>query len=298
MPKCSSKALVAERARRQWGRLTWTQLKQLGLSDATVADWLRQGYLHRLLPRVYAVGHPASGYEADLAAALLYSGPGAMLSHDTAAHWLGLLDDRPRQIHVSTPRQRSSQPGIAVHPRRGGARIWHNGFPTTTVAETLLDLARERPLRTVRRALANADYRGVLDLAAVARTLRPGRPGGARLRAALAEHQPALARTKSANESRFLELCERAGITVPEINVHVAGWEVDAFFRAERIAVELDGYGNHRSPAQVRRDRRKEMALRRAGCTPVRYSDEQLHRYGQEVIADVLALLAAARRAD
>lgn len=40
--------------------------------------------------------------------------------------------------------------------------------------------------------------------------------------------------------------------------------------------MELDGYGNHHTPAQLRRDRRKEMALRQAGVKPLRYSEEQL----------------------
>jgi very-short-patch-repair endonuclease len=74
--------------------------------------------------------------------------------------------------------------------------------------------------------------------------------------------------------------------------VRVAGWEVDALFRAQRVAVELDGYRNHRSPVQIERDRRKELALRKAGLVPVRYSPEQLYDQPQEVIADVERLLA------
>ena len=50
---------------------------------------------------------------------------------------------------------------------------------------------------------------------------------------------------------------------MPEINRVVAGWEVDALWRDTKIAVELDGHGNHHTPAQRRRDRRKEMALGR-----------------------------------
>src|SRR5205807_1034807 len=142
----------------------------------------------------------------------------------------------------------------------------------------------------------NADYRDLLDLGAVEAALGRGRPGSARLREALAEHLPRLARTKSGLEIAFLELCESAGIPLPEVNVWVAGWEVDALFRDQRIAVELDGYGNHRSPAQVKRDRRKELDLRKAGLLPVRYSPEQVYDQPQEVIADVKRLLASEPR--
>jgi very-short-patch-repair endonuclease len=267
--------------------VTAAQIAALGVDRRVIADWCGQGYLHRVLPRVYAVGHRAASYEADLAAALLYAGPGAALSHATAAHWLGLLDDKPpRLIHVSTSRRCRSQPGVVVHGDRDHPRIWHRGFPILTVPQILLDLAATEPRRRLRKALANADYCDRLNLDAVEAALGRGRPGSAPLRQALAEHQPALARTKSGLEATFFELCEARGLPLPELNVRVAGWEVDALFRKERVAVELDGYDNHRSPAQIKRDRRKELALRGAGFVPVRYSDEQL-KGRTEVLADL-----------
>jgi hypothetical protein len=182
--------------------------------------------------------------------------------------------------------------GVVVHGRRDHARIWHSGFPLTPVPQLLRDLAATQPRRRLRKALANADYRNLLDLQAIEAALGRGRPGSSQLRDALQEHQPSLARTRSRLEITFFELCESAGMPLPEVNQRVVGWEVDALFRAQRIAVELDGHGNHRSPAQIRRDRRKELALRGAGFTPVRYSDDQLTNQPHEVIADVQRLLA------
>ena len=277
-------------AGRQWGRVAWSQIRRLGVDRKAIARWKAQGYLHLVLPTVYAVGHRAPSYEADLAAALLYAGPGAALSHATAGHWLGLLDGPSRLIHVSTPRRCRSQPGIVVHGRRDLPRIWHRGFPVTAAAQILIDLAATEPLRRLRRALANADYRGLLDLAAIDVLLGRGRPGSARLRDALAEHEPRLAQTKSELEVAFLELCKAAGIALPQVNVRVAGWEVDALFAEQQLAVELDGYRNHRSPAQIERDRRKELDLRAAGLRPVRYSGEQLTNRRAEVIADLRRL--------
>ena len=215
----SSKALLARIASRQWGRVTWAQIRGLGIDRAVVSRWIKDGYLHRVLPRVYAVGHPATTVEADLAAALLYGGPGAMLSHSTAAWWRGLLDPAPRQIHISTSRQCRSRPGITVHARRTFDRVWHRGLPMTPVPQIFVDLASTEPLRTVRRALAKADYAGMLDVRAVEAVLTPGRPGSAKLRDALREHQPRLARTKSGLEILFVEICEKARIPVPEVNV-------------------------------------------------------------------------------
>ena len=293
MLKEGSKVMLGRVAARQSGRVTWAQIQELGVPESTVSLWSKQGYLHLVLPGVYGVGHTAGGIEANLAAALLYAGPGAMLSHATAAWWQGILDDQPRQIHVSTPRQYRSRAGIIVHPRRACDRVSHEGFPVTTLPQTFLDLAAHAPLRIVRRALAKADYRGTLDVNAVESILGPGRPGSAKLRAALVEHQPRLALTKSRLEVLMIEICERAGFPLPEVNGYVAGWQVDALWRDKRIAVELDGHRNHHSPAQLRRDRRKELALRSAGFIPVRYSEEQLEHRKPEVIADLRQLGAA-----
>jgi predicted transcriptional regulator of viral defense system len=288
----SAKVRVGRVAERQWGRITRAQLESLGITTSTVSMWIEQGYLHRVLPGVYAVGHRAGGYAADLSAALLYAGPGAMLSHATAAHWLGLIDDKPHKIHISTPHRRRSQPGITVHERRTTERVWHNQLPTTTLPQTLLDLSATAPLRTVRKALAKADYRGILNLPSLNAALGRGRPGSTQLRKALKDHHPGIARARSDLEVMFIELCEHARIPLPELNKRVAGWDVDALWREERIAVELDGYDNHRSPAQVKRDRRKEMDLRTAGYTPVRYSEEQLTGYRAAVIDEIRRMRA------
>jgi predicted transcriptional regulator of viral defense system len=263
----------------------------MGIGPRTVSDWLDQGYLHRRLPRVYAVGHPGTSTEAQLAEALLYAGPGAMLSHATAAWWVGLLDEQPHQIHVSTPRQTRSINRIRVHQRRRGRRsgcerVWHKHLPTTTLPQTLLDLASKSPIRTVRRALAKADYNDVLNIEAIDALIGRGRPGSAKLRAALERHRPELALTKSRLEVMFFEICEDQGWEPPEPNEYIAGWQVDALWRDKRIAVELDGHGNHHSPAQRRRDRQKDLELRAAGFTPVRYSEEQLVRRA-DVVADI-----------
>ena len=284
-----SKVRVAEVAGRQCGRIRRSQLTQLAIDPRTVADWIDQGYLHRRLPGVYAVGHAATSIDARLAEALLYAGPGAMLSHQTAAWWRGLLDNKPHTIHVSTPRQPRSLPRVRVHPRRACVREWHRGLPATALPQTVLDLAATSSLTLVRRALASADYKGILDLDAINAELGRGRPGSKRLREALERHRPELALTKSRLERMFFAICETQGWDLPEVNRYVAGWEVDALWPDKRIAIELDGYGNHHSPAQLKRDRRKEMALRKAGLTPVRYSEEQLQAR-TEVIADLTAL--------
>jgi hypothetical protein len=296
MSNSRRKLPLARVADRQWGRVKWEQIEALGIARATVSNWLKQGYLHRRLPRVYAVGHISTSIEARIAEALLYAGPGAMLSHTTAAWWYGLLDEHPNTIHISTPHCRRSHAGIRVHARRDCERVWHRGFPLTPLPQLFLDLAASTSLNTVRRALAAADYKRILDAEAIERHAGPGRTGSKRLRQALESHQPALARTKSELERMFLAICEQQGWPTPDVNEFIAGWEVDVLWRDERIAIELDGHGNHHTPAQRRRDRRKDLALRKAGYTPVRYSEEQLEQQS-DLIEDVAGLRTASSRA-
>jgi very-short-patch-repair endonuclease len=90
-------------------------------------------------------------------------------------------------------------------------------------------------------------------------------------------------------------LCERAGIPVPDVNVLIAGVLVDAVWREQRVVVELDGRNNHSSWGQIQNDRSKELILRAAGFTVVRYGTRQLEEEPALVIADLLRALALPR---
>jgi Protein of unknown function (DUF559) len=257
-----------------------------------VARWIADGYLLKVLPRVYAVGHHAPSVEADLMAAVLFAGPGAMLSHASAAWWLGLLDKRPGLIQVTTPRRCRSLPGICVY-QRSRTRVMHKGLPVTVREETVVDLAATAPLRTLRKALANADYQGVLDLTAIEQAIGRGIRGATKLRAALKEHQPKLAWTKSELEIMLIEICEEEHIVLPETNFKANGWEIDAYWPQAKLAVELDGHGNHHTPAQLKRDRAKEMALRALGLTVIRYSGDQLKNHRKAVAEELRRVTTA-----
>ena len=291
----SAKDLVARLADRQNGRVSVAQLKALGVASVAVARLVADGYLRPGHPRVYAVGHRAPSVEADLTAAVLYAGPGAMLSHATALWWRGLLDRRPWSLEVSTPRRCRSLPGVTVHGRRDCRREWHNGLPMTTIEQALLDFAAVAPLDRVRYALANADYLQVLDVAALQVIAGTGRRGSTKLRAALKRHEPKLARTRSPLERIFLPFCEVHGIPLPDdVNVWIEGVLVDAVWWKQRLVVELDGKGNHSSWAQIQRDRSNELKLRAAGFDVMRYGTVQFDEEPELVARDLLARVSSA----
>lgn len=292
----SRKERVRDLATRQHGRLARAQLERLGISNGMLRGWLATGYATRVLRKVYAIGHLAPSREADLWAAVLYAGPGAMLSHATAAHRYGLLKHPPALIEVSTPRGTPSVPGVLiVHRQRRIRRVLADGLPITTIERTMLDLAASADPRLVRHALAELDYRRRLDVGALQNACGRGLRGSTALRRALAVHQPRLAYTNQELEARFLLWCERFGLPIPQFNVWVHGVLVDAHWPEHRLVVELDGGANHTSVAQLRRDRRNELKLRGYGLTVVRYDWDLLHDSPVAMRTDLIAQLRSSR---
>jgi hypothetical protein len=276
---------------RQSGVVSRQQLRDLGFSDTMIARWLESGRLHRLHRQVFAVGHTAISIEGRLWAALLYAGRDAVFSHTTAAWLWRLIDAEPTRIHLIGPGRRSSLPDVRIHHSRQIGRAECRGFPVTSVARTLLDIAGMLPFRQLRRALAEAEYRKLLEPAEIFAVAGSGRRGSRALRRAMAKHMPELAETLSALEERFLELCESAGLPIPEANRKTGLMRIDAVWRDARLAVEVDGGDAHAGLGQLKRDRDRELILREQGFQVVRYSWEQISRRPGQVAEDLRRLL-------
>jgi hypothetical protein len=286
----TSKVRVGATAERQSGLVTRAQLRGLGIQRSTIDRWILTGYLIRVLPRVFAVGHVATDDRTRLFSVALFAGPGAGLSHGTAAHHRDWLRYPVKAIHVSSPRRiRTRVPGVVFHYRPGIERELVNGIPCTTITQTLLDLAATEPRKLLFRALAQLDYERKLDPATIRNACGRGIPGSATLLKALTSYLPEMARTKSDLEDDFLLLCRRFGVPIPHVNVKLHGEEPDCYWPDYELVAELDGDGNHGTPAQRRRDHRKDMKLRAHGLTVVRYDFDQATYDAAAVAADVLA---------
>jgi hypothetical protein len=283
---------MAALAARQFGRVRYDQLLAAGVSGRTIGRWRSDGYLHRVLPRVYAVGHAARSVEADLAAAALYAGPGAMLGAATALWWLGLLKYPPQQICVSSPRRIMDVGNVVVHGRRRLKRIWHRGLPVTTASQAIMDFAASGSFDLLRLVLANADYHDLLDVQRLQGMTGRGIQGSTALREALRIHLPALARTRSWLEVLLLNFCEIQHVPIPLINVYIEGWLVDAIWPDHGVIVEVDGLNGHRTRAQLERDHQRDLELRRAGYIVLRYTERQLIETPEAVAAELLVHLA------
>src|SRR3954452_19090134 len=140
---CRVDEAIAAVAARQHGLLSHAQLADLGLGSGAIKHRVAVGRLHRIHRGVYAVGHRALRREAWWMAAVLAAGPGAALSHRSAAELWGLRNGSRARIDVSVPRHRRSTARVEVHvvEMQCDEVTVEDGIRVTTPARTLLDLA-------------------------------------------------------------------------------------------------------------------------------------------------------------
>jgi len=285
--------LIGALAARQWGVVSRGQLLSVGLSRKMIADRVRAERLLRLHSGVYAVGHARLRHEGYWLAAVLATGPGAVLSHRDAAGLHGLRPANHLLIDVTRTADRRSTAKVQVHRVRSldAADITTvSGIPVTTVARTLVDLAALRlPHDHLTRAIKEAERRRTFDLgqveAAMARTRgRTGR-GHRALKAAIEECAAfAHHHTRSPLEDAFLRLVRSNGLPLPSTNALVEGFQVDAIWRTQRVAVELDGWTDHQTRRAFETDRERDATLTENGWRVVRFTYRQLRERPDRVV--------------
>jgi hypothetical protein len=135
---------------RQDGVIGRSQGLELGISGYSMRHRARVGEWQRIQRGVYAAFSGEVTREARLWAALLRTGPGAVLSHQTAAELYGLIKEPRPLIHVtvpadSNPAKSARIPGVMVHRSRILDRTRHPVLlpPRTRIEDTVLDLMEE-----------------------------------------------------------------------------------------------------------------------------------------------------------
>lgn len=292
---------IAELATRQHGVVALWQLVPLGLSAAAVRARVRRGRLHPIYRGVYAVGHRRLTAHGRWMAAVLACGPGAALSHRSAAALRGVRRSSQTRVDVISPtRAGRKRKGVNVH-RATNLRPQDvepvDGIPATTLARTFLDLAEVISERALQKALEQADRLDLLD----ARSLQeqaarnPARHGARRLTRALDLYDPRLTRTRNDLERDFVTACRGAVLPEPEINAALelapGEWiQPDFLWREQRIIVETDGWDTHGTRAAFERDRRRDQRTLVLGYRTIRSTWRQLAHAPHEVIQTVRAL--------
>jgi very-short-patch-repair endonuclease len=146
----------------------------------------------------------------------------------------------------------------------------HN-IPVTTIQRTIEDLraSSHLPPHLLRRAIRQAEHKGI--------------------------HLQGIEsdRTRSDLEIAFLDLYRHHRIPTPEVNVKLGRWEVDFLWRHQMLVVEADFFAYHRGSVSFEDDYARDLDLRAAGYTVLRFNDTQLEDEPERVasvIADPLGV--------
>lgn len=293
--------IMAELARQQHGIVARGQLLEAGVTADRIDRKLKRGRLHAMHRGVYRVG-PVEVPGAREMAAVLACGPSSFLSHGSAAT---LWELAPRGKAAAIPevidrRASHRRPGVRVHHIRtlqDDEVTQLDRIPITTPARTLLDLCGSVPPRTLERAMAEAFARKLATPARLSDLLERHAVKGKRiLRALLEDGSPA--RSRSEAEERFLGMVREAQLDAPEVNVDVAGYEVDFFWRREGLVVEVDGRAFHTARRAFEMDRRRDADLAAQGLRVMRVTWRQLVNEPSAVLVRLARALAPASHWD
>jgi very-short-patch-repair endonuclease len=248
---------------------------------------------------VYAVGRRRIDQWGVWMAAVLSCGPGAVLSHRSAAALWGIRPGGGGPVDVTVPRRLRRRKGIRPHYARiaEDEREVLAGIPVTSVPRTLLDLATVVQPHELKRAAEQAEalrLGGELSLIAVVQR-HSGRPGAGALRR-VGPVRAALPRSEL--ERRFLALVDEIALPQPEVNrwIEIQGEliQADCAWPEHRLIVQLDSRTWHGTAEAFERDRRRDRRCLAAGWRVFRVTARALGSERDELEAELRALLSAA----
>jgi hypothetical protein len=253
-----------------------------GINPRAMRSQMGSGRWQRLQWGVYAVHSVEPARETMLWAALLRAGPGAVLSHQTAAERHGLIDGPSSLIAITVPAARRPAQlkkitGLVIHRSDAILRTTHPAMlpPCTRIEDTVLDLIQIAPnfdesyawiCRAIGRRLTTADrIRHAMEARKKMRWRRE-------LTLALADAgEGAL----SLLEYRYVHRVERphglpAARRQARIRQRTGNRYLDNLYEGYGVCSELDGTAAHPADEQWR-DKRRDNANAAKGIVTLRF---------------------------
>jgi hypothetical protein len=297
----------------QQGVIARWQVPATGLSPAVIDTQLRNDRWQPLYRGVYAAYTGAPPRDSVLWAGLLRAGPGAVLSHYTAAELDGLADRPSSTIHVTVGHDRrvrlsgeeghGTAPRIAFHRTERLDAIRHPARtpPRTRIEETILDLTQlSVNFDDVLSWLCKGCGRRLVTAQLIHAAAR--RRGKVRWRDDILRALPLIADgVHSPLEYRYVNGVERAhGLpTAQRQSRRISAASsiprsqyLDSHYRAFGVVAELDGRADHRVEDRWR-DIRRDNANATSGILTLRFNWADVTRRPCEVASDVADALRA-----
>jgi hypothetical protein len=274
-----------------------------GWSEKAIAARLRSGAWRRLQRGTYATFTGDTPRDARLWAAVLRAGPGAVLSHASAAELYGFADRPSSTVHVSIPMARRPArsgpiPGVIIHRRRGLEPAWTADWelPRTSAEDTVLDLIDasetfDDGYGWIARALGRQATCTFLLREALAKRKR------IRWRAWLTEAlSDADEGVESPLERRYVYGVERAhglpsAARQAKRRVGSGNIYLDNLYGEYAVCVELDGAASHPAEGRWKDTRRDNANLIEDGTRTLRYCWPAVTEQRCETAMEVAGLL-------
>ena len=296
--------------------VTTATLRDSGRSREQVRTLVRRGVLVRIGRGVYVRAVTATAFTAlpggehvlRAAATVVRAGRGAVLSHRSAAimHGIDLIGrfGGPVTMTVDAASGRRGNAGIHLYttPLLADQVTDKFGLPVTTVARTVIDLARTLPFA---EGVAAADC-----------AIRKRMTSRRELRAVLAVSRQRLGTRQArrvvefanGNAESALESIARVGfrdcgLPAPALQVWIPGptgdviGRVDFYWEKYKTIAEVDGAMKYEDPARAKAQLRRDKRLREAGYQVVHFDWTEITTNPQQVAASIRAAFASGRLA-
>jgi hypothetical protein len=271
------------------GIMTTANLKASGKSPYQITAMVKRGVLIPFGRGVYVHANLANKYlplddgEQLLRAlaSLAVSGQGVVVSHQSAAnlYHIDLLGKASSTVTLTGPPERGSHGRRGIHLHAADLPPEHvtasAGFPMTTAARTVVDLARELDVRAGVVATDSALHRKLTtkdELRAVLATCSQWRG----IRRAREVVEFADARAESPLESIARVVFRDCGLPPPDLQVWLGGvaepiGRVDFYWKKYKTIAEVDGDMKYKDPRRAKAQLKRDALLRSDGYEVVHF---------------------------
>ena len=285
--------IIARIAAPQFGAISASQAYEAGITANAVSRCTRRGALVRVHPGVYVTAANRSSIAALRSAAVLATAPHGMLTGEAALEEWNLARYPTSSIAIVTSHRHRRLRGVElIHSKTlvDEDRCRRNGRATASVERALVDVSMHRSPQQLCQSLAGAEYRCVLDMPRLVRTVErnASRAGIGNLRAACSLFADGHRGVESSYEHQFQQLLAAAGVTGfvtnPTLQLLDRRIRPDVYFADARLIVEVDPIW-HANPRKAAEDQRRDAASRAAGYDVIRVPGDQLEWGVRAVIA-------------
>jgi hypothetical protein len=297
MPRTARLDSLDELLDKQLSVVSRGQLLTLGMTDKVMQYRVRVGGPWQvLLPGVYLGASGTPRLVQKEMAALLYAGPGSLITGPIALMHHSIRSERDLDtidVLVPVERQRRSAGFVRLQrTARMPARITSSGpVRLALVPRAVADTVRQlTSLKDVRAVVADAVQLGRCMVSELAHELNTGPVrGSAMLRSVLAEVAEGI---RSTAEGDLRDLIRLARLPMPLFNPSLYKGDTflakpDAWWPEAGVAAEVDSRAFHLSPEDWDRTRRRHTLMGTVGIIPLHFSPKEIRTTPTEVTQQI-----------